>query len=412
MEAAGENGKMRIAFVSNYINHHQLPFCEQMREALGDDFLFIQTEKIEEERLNMGWEDLASSLPWVLVMTDNKELAREWIKESDVVIAGWCPAVDILIRERLEAGRLTFRMSERLYRTGRWKAISPRGLIQKYRDFTKFKDAPYYLLTAGAYVASDFALVHAFPDKMLRWGYFPPLRTYGRTELSEIKNKAEKPGVTNILWAGRFLKLKHPDMVLRVAKKLSDDGEQFVLHMAGGGELEEELHAFVRENGLEDKVFFQGFASPGEVRDMMEQCSIFLFTSDHNEGWGAVVNEAMNSGCAVVAGSRAGAVPVLLQNGVNGIVYNGTDENEVYLAVRKLLRSKRLQRNLGTAAAYTITQTWNAEVASDRFLWLCEQLLDGKLLGDINLPQSGPLSRDPAMKPFLKIPKEHGVEHL
>ncbi len=400
-----ETGLLTVAFVSNYINHHQIPFCEAMAKALGDRFIFIQTQRMEAERLAMGWEDLAAKLPWVLTFYDNKEDAREWIKQSDVVIAGWCPEVDILIRERLEAGRLTFRMSERLYRTGRWKMISPRGLIHKYNEFTRFRKAPYYLLTAGAYVASDFDLIRAFPGKKLRWGYFPPLRTYGRTQLEEMKRAATKPGTVNILWAGRFLPLKHPEMALQLAKDLRDGGEKFMLHMAGGGELEQQLQRYAQENNLADYVFFHGFQSPEEVRSLMEQCSIFLFTSDHNEGWGAVVNEAMNSGCTVVAGAEAGAVPVLLQNGVNGLIFNHTNYQEMLADVKLLLRSERMRMQMSKAAQHTIEQTWNAEVAADRLLWLCDELLNGRTLRELTMPSMGPLSLDPGIKPFLKIPK-------
>ncbi len=44
-----------------------------------------------------------------------------------------------------------------------------------------------------------------------------------------------------------------------------------------------------------------GAMSPDKVRAYMERADVFLFTSDFNEGWGAVLNESMNSGCAVVA---------------------------------------------------------------------------------------------------------------
>lgn len=46
-----------------------------------------------------------------------------------------------------------------------------------------------------------------------------------------------------------------------------------------------------------------------EVRSYMEKADIYLFTSDFNEGWGAVLNESMNSGCAVVASHAIGSVP-------------------------------------------------------------------------------------------------------
>ena len=46
---------MKITMISNYINHHQIPFSDEMYKRLGDDYCFIQTEPMEEERSNMGW---------------------------------------------------------------------------------------------------------------------------------------------------------------------------------------------------------------------------------------------------------------------------------------------------------------------------------------------------------------------
>ena len=41
---------MKWVFASNYINHHQLPFCDAMYELLQGSFAFIQTMEMEEER--------------------------------------------------------------------------------------------------------------------------------------------------------------------------------------------------------------------------------------------------------------------------------------------------------------------------------------------------------------------------
>ena len=43
--------------------------------------------------------------------------------------------------------------------------------------------------------------------------------------------------------------------------------------------------------------------------------------SGRKEGWGAVVNEAMSSGCAVVADAEAGSVPYLIENSKDGFIY-------------------------------------------------------------------------------------------
>ena len=49
---------MKITFYSNFLNHHQLPFCQEMVRKLGEDFKFVATEKIPLERLQLGYEDI------------------------------------------------------------------------------------------------------------------------------------------------------------------------------------------------------------------------------------------------------------------------------------------------------------------------------------------------------------------
>ena len=44
---------MRITMVSNYINHHQLPFSDAMYELCGE-YCFVQTMPMEQKRIDMG----------------------------------------------------------------------------------------------------------------------------------------------------------------------------------------------------------------------------------------------------------------------------------------------------------------------------------------------------------------------
>ena len=163
---------MTLTFVSNYINHHQIPVSDELYRLLGDGYTFIQTEPVEEERLRMGWRDESGKLPYLKLFYEEPERCRELILNSDVVVFGGTDE-ESYIRPRLAAGGLVLRYSERIYKSGQWKAISPRGLKKKYEDHTRYRKAPVYLLCAGGYVASDFHLVRAYPGKMLKWGYFP-----------------------------------------------------------------------------------------------------------------------------------------------------------------------------------------------------------------------------------------------
>ena len=88
-----------ITLVSNYMNHHQLPFCEAVMKEEDVDFTFIQTQAMEEERKKMGWEDY-DGLGFVRYLYDDPEGARALIRDSDVVLYGWAPEAAAEIRAR------------------------------------------------------------------------------------------------------------------------------------------------------------------------------------------------------------------------------------------------------------------------------------------------------------------------
>lgn len=380
---------MVVTFVSNYINHHQIPFCNAMYEALGEDYRFIQTEPMEEERVRMGWGQDLEKLPYLKLFYEQPDACRKLIAESDVVLFGGVEDESYIV-DRLRAGKPVVRLSERIYREGQWKAISPRGLKKKYNDHTKYRKKNVYLLCCGGYVASDFHIVKAYPNKMFKWGYFPPSKHYDIDRLlQEKEQRREKEGKISLLWAGRFLGLKHPEYAIEAAERLKEEGYQFALTMVGGGEKEEEIKEMATQKGLSDEVKFVGFIKPEEVRSYMEEADIFLFTSDYNEGWGAVLNEAMNSGCAVVANCAIGAVPFLITPGKNGLIYPNGKFEVFYRQITALMQQQALIKELGKNAYETIVKEWNAENAAGKLITLLQKVQQGEAV----FFQSGVLSK-------------------
>lgn len=365
---------MKIAFVSNYINHHQLPFCNAMYRLTEGQFVFIQTQPMEEERIQMGWQEKRQE-SYLHYYYEEEAFCREWIRESDVVLFGGCDE-ECYITERLRAGKPIIRISERLYKTGQWKAVSPRGLLQKYRDHTKYRNASVYLLCAGAYVPSDFGIVHAYPQKMFCWGYFPETRQYDVDKLLADKGYPQGEGkIPYLLWAGRFIDWKHPELALQTAAYLKSRGLIFHLDMIGGGAMEEEIKALLAGLQLEDCVSLVGYQTPEEVRSRMEQADIHLFTSDRQEGWGAVANEAMNSGCALVANHMQGAAPYLIRQGYNGYLYRDGSKEMLFQTAEKLVKDAALRKQLGRNAYQTITEVWNAENAAGNLMKLIKNVV-------------------------------------
>ncbi len=384
---------MKVTFVSNYINHHQIPLSNVLYEKLGEDYTFVQTEPMEEERVKLGWN--SADLPaYVKLSYEEKEACEQLIMDSHVVIWGGLEKEDML-QPRLEAGKPVIRYSERLYKEGQWKAVSPRGLRKKYQDHTRYRKDMVYLLCAGAYVASDFQIVRAYPDKMLKWGYFPECKEYDLKHLMQKKREANKEK-TEILWAARFIDWKHPELVVGLAEELTKERNDFHITMIGTGELKERIQALIKEKKLESCITLAGAKTPTQVREAMEEAGIFLMTSDRKEGWGAVMNEAMNSGCVVIADRMEGATPYLIEHGANGFEYRKATAKVLTELIKPLLGDFKQCEQIGCRAYETIHGLWNARVAGERLLKLCEDISAG------HAPQiiweSGPCSKAEIIK--------------
>lgn len=366
---------LKVTFYSNFLNHHQLPFCIEMYNYLGDEFRFVATEPIAEERLKMGYADMSELFPFSLntySSKDNYEQGMQLGIESDVVIIGSAP--DIFIKDRLGKNKLTFRYSERIFKKGQIKVLWPRTLCSLYKHHVKYKNHRLYMLCASAYTACDFNLVGAYKDKTYKWGYFPEVKQH---DIEMLLSK-KKNSIAKILWVGRLLDLKHPEQTLIVADILKKEGYNFTLDIIGDGYLKNNLRNLIEEYNLEDRVNMLGSMKPEDVRKHMEAANIYLFTSDYNEGWGAVLNEAMNSGCAVVASHAIGSVPFLIENERNGLVYKNADVQQLFACTRRLLNDSGLCERLGVEAYKTLAGTWNAKIAADRFIQLATGLLEGK----------------------------------
>ena len=375
---------MKIVFISNYYNHHQRPFGEALFNISSIDFTFIATQKISEDRVALGYNNEFSNLSYYkeAIGDDDIATAEAICFDADVVVLGSAPVS--FVKRRVRARKLTFSYNERWFKEGFFK--HPGDVYRAVRDFSLRGNANYYQLCASAYTAGDSKKVFAFPNRKFRWGYFPETKKY-----ADVKKMMSLKSTSSILWVGRFIDWKHPEDAIDMAKQLKNAGYKFELNMIGNGELEDVLKEKVEHLELGDCVHFLGTMSPEDVRKHMEHSQIFLCTSDFNEGWGAVLNEAMNSGCAVVASHAVGAVPYLMEHGINGFVYSSGYNDELYAYVARLLDHKDLCDKLGRNAYLTITELWNSTVAANRLYEFCCAKLAGESFTEY---ESGPLSQD------------------
>ncbi|MBO5411742.1 MAG: glycosyltransferase [Clostridia bacterium] len=361
---------MKFVFISNFFNHHQKPFSDAMYKRIGNNYCFIETAKIREERLKMGWgEDIKPSYVKQNYLDERSRAeCQKLIDEADVVMYGSAPYE--LLTNRLKMGKLTFKYSERPYKTGCPYYKLFRHFMINSKKYRRYKNL--YLLCASAYTSADFAKTFSFVNKAYQWGYFTEVKSYEDVnKLIQLKQPA------SILWVARFIPLKHPELAVDIAKRLKADGYTFKLNMIGNGELEKNIKQRIQDSGVSDCVEMLGAMKPEQVRGYMEKSQIFLFTSDRNEGWGAVLNESMNSACAVVVNHAIGSVPFLIKDGENGMIYKDGNVDELYAHVKKLLDDSSIREEMARRAYDTMISEWNPDNAAEKLLYLSNQILAG-----------------------------------
>lgn len=368
---------MKIVFLSRMLNHHQQAFSENMLKFC--DYKFIATENIE----GVGYQK-ATDANYVVhwYKDEEKELARKLVLEADVVIFGSKPAE--LIDMRMNQNKLSFIYSERFFKKGTWRRFIPRTYKAVYNGALKYADKNVHILCASAYLPYDLSVLKFPKGRTYKWGYFPEHKIYENVdELIESKTK------NSIIWVARLIPLKHPEIIVRVAKMLKDEGYDFELKIVGDGPMRTQLENLISKNKLNDHVHMLGSLKPKEVREVMEKSEIFAFTSNKREGWGAVLNEAMNSACAVVSSDVVGAMPFLIQQGETGYAYKYGSAKDLYEKIKFLLDNPEKRKELAKNAYESIITKWNAEEASKRFIELSSKLLNGE---STDLYSDGPCS--------------------
>lgn len=382
---------LRITLISNVLSPHQMPFSKAMYELIGEKYRFVSCTQLSDERRAMGWaEQPGDSFELKAYQSPQlMEKATKLATDSDVVILG--SASDDFIKERLKMGKLTFKYSERLYKQGLSVRNFPRAAVSSYIHHGKYQKYPLYMLCASAYTAADVAVFGNYSGRTYKWGYFPETKIHNISLFLRKDNKRVK-----VLWVGRLIDLKKTRDAIDVAQRLTKAGYDFQLDIIGTGPCENHLQEQVVKSCLTDKVHLLGPMSPGRVRNYMEHANIFLFTSDFNEGWGAVLNESMNSGCAVVASHAIGSVPFLIRDGYNGLIYQYGNKDMFYEKVRYLFDYPSRRDEMGQKAYETIVNSWNAEAAAERFIKLCNKILSGDRSPD--LYEDGPCSRADIIK--------------
>jgi len=143
-----------------------------------------------------------------------------------------------------------------------------------------------------------------------------------------------------ILFLGRFIERKRPDLAIEIFAKLHQKHPETKLVMIGEGPMEKDLRLQAAGYRLQGAVEFPGPLFGEEKLKRYHQADLFLFPSE-KEGFVLVVLEAMAAGLPLLV-PRALGFGEAVEDGGNGLLAEPTNVDDWVIKAEKILFDEKM----------------------------------------------------------------------
>lgn len=324
---------MRIVFWQNCLSPHLLPFIVHlMDDSRVDEVVVCAAEDVSIDRKEMGWS---------VGQYNGLERCKLYVNPDETTISA-------LLRERegeswhlfsgIRAYAFVFNCLEISLRYN-----LKRGMISERPNTYDFKHnkpnaKPYWMHRLRFWMqdrkyAKHIQMVFAMGQEAV--DYFCSLGMDWRvlpfcycTEPAKVGAKPlQADRLPQYLYCGSLSARKEP---LTIARALSWLKQSFMgnVKFIGDGPLRHELEKYIVQNKLDNVVELLGTKPQTEVPMYMQQADVLILPSIY-DGWGAVVNEALQAGCYVICSDACGASDLLNSEKRLGMVFHRGDANEL-----------------------------------------------------------------------------------
>lgn len=171
---------------------------------------------------------------------------------------------------------------------------------------------------------------------------------YNTNETAQILKKSKEPiedivfkgDCVNICSVAKLMESKGYDRLIKVHKKLLDEGIKHRIYILGIGEKKDELQAYIADNHLEDSFILLGFRD--NPYKYVAACDMYVCSS-RREGFSTAVTESLIVGTPVVSTLCSGARELLGDNDEYGLVVENSEAG-IYEGMKKMITSYELRK--------------------------------------------------------------------
>lgn len=194
-----------------------------------------------------------------------------------------------------------------------------------------------------------------------------------------LREKLNLPQSTTIaIYTGRLVSYKGLPLLLRVWNDMRRKYENILLVLAGTGGLdihncEEELHAYVKSEGMDEHVLFKGVIR--NVQEYLQASDLFVFPTE-DDAFPSSIVEAMSCGLPVIA-TPVGAIKNIITDCETGLLIQPGSEEQLFQAMDVMLSDRDLASRLGKAASKSVQDLYSTETVTQKYLTLFQSLISG-----------------------------------
>ncbi|MCH7720604.1 MAG: glycosyltransferase [Planctomycetes bacterium] len=349
-------------------NPHILPIFQALSDRPDIRFTGCVLLPQAATRVALGWPELPEDATLLQPWRGADELRRyfELARSADVVI--WPGLRHLkgirLIRSRLKRGKLNMIWAERFILRRRRSWLQRCARRQAIR---RVNHPDIHLMTMGDGAQLDYRQYGATKWQAWQFGYAVQPHPTLDHDLEPAPD-----GAMRLLFAGELCHRKAVDVLLAALGRATLRDHSWNLTVVGDGDQRSNLEEQAADLNLTDKVRFLGVI-PREAVDRHFSESDIVVLPSRFDGWGAIINEGMEHGLAVIASDAVGAGPLLIADGVNGFVFANEDVAALADRLARLLSDRALCASMRRASRSRIEQFRPAESAQ-RVAALCRGL--------------------------------------
>lgn len=189
---------------------------------------------------------------------------------------------------------------------------------------------------------------------------------------SEMRIRLNIPEINTVIFAGRLSPEKGVDFLVRSFAKLLKYQPCQLLLIADGPEFGNVLR-LIKECNMRDSVLLVSAAA--EVVPYLKAADLFVLPSRF-EGLSNALLEAMSCGLPVIS-TRVGGSSDIIEDGVNGLLVDIDNEEQMKDAMELVLNDRQLATALGKNARETVEEKHDISKIADAYISLYRDIQSG-----------------------------------